>query len=64
MWRIGWAPNNASKWQVGFKSAFKGLNKFYCKLPEDVDDIETCRSYAIEKYVGFRIVDLLVVPEF
>jgi hypothetical protein len=25
MWRIGWAPNNASKWQMGFKSAFKGL---------------------------------------
>jgi len=25
MWRIGLAPNNASKWQVGFKSAFKGL---------------------------------------
>jgi len=25
MWRIGWAPNNASRWQMGFKSAFKGL---------------------------------------
>jgi len=25
-WRIRWAPNNASKWQKGFKSAFKGLN--------------------------------------
>jgi hypothetical protein len=24
-WRIWWAPNNASKWQVGFNSAFKGL---------------------------------------
>ena len=24
-WRIWWAPNNASRWQVGFKSAFKGL---------------------------------------
>ena len=23
-WRIWWAPNNASKWQVGFNSAFKG----------------------------------------
>ena len=27
MWRIGWAPNNASKWQVGFNSAFKGLKQ-------------------------------------
>jgi hypothetical protein len=24
-WRIGLAPNNASKWQMGFNSAFKGL---------------------------------------
>jgi hypothetical protein len=24
MWRIGWAPNNASRWQMGFNSAFKG----------------------------------------
>jgi len=27
MWRIWLATNNASKWQVGFNSAFKGLNK-------------------------------------
>ena len=27
-WRIWWAPNNASKWQMGFNSAFKGLNPF------------------------------------
>jgi hypothetical protein len=24
-WRIWWAPNNASRWQMGFNSAFKGL---------------------------------------
>ena len=24
-WRIWWAPNNASKWQMGFNSAFNGL---------------------------------------
>ena len=24
-WRIGWALNNASKWQMGFNLAFKGL---------------------------------------
>jgi hypothetical protein len=23
-WRIWWAPNNASKWQMGFNSALKG----------------------------------------
>jgi hypothetical protein len=27
-WTIGWAPNNASKWQLGFNSAFKGLRKY------------------------------------
>jgi len=26
-WRIWWAPNNASKWQMGFNSAFKWLNR-------------------------------------
>jgi hypothetical protein len=25
MWKIWWAPNNASKWQMGLNSAFKGL---------------------------------------
>ena len=25
MWRIWWAPNNASRWQMGFNSAFEGL---------------------------------------
>jgi len=25
-WSIWWAPNNTSKWQIGFNSAFKGLN--------------------------------------
>jgi hypothetical protein len=24
-WRIWWAPNNASRWHMGFNSAFKGL---------------------------------------
>jgi hypothetical protein len=28
MWRIWWAPHNASKWQIGFNSAFKGLSLF------------------------------------
>jgi len=34
MWRIGWVPNNASRWQMRFKSAFKGLKKldFYRKI--------------------------------
>ena len=30
-WRIGWAPNNASKWQMEINAAFKGL-KACCLL--------------------------------
>jgi len=26
-WKIWWAPNNAGRWQMGFNSAFKGLNQ-------------------------------------
>jgi hypothetical protein len=31
-WRIWWAPNNASKWQMGFNSAFKGLKDRHLAL--------------------------------
>jgi hypothetical protein len=30
MWKIWWASNNASKWQMGFNSAFKGLTGRVC----------------------------------
>jgi hypothetical protein len=29
MWRTGWAPNIASRWQMGFNLAFKGLVFLY-----------------------------------
>ena len=28
MWRIWLAPNNASRWQMGFNSVFKELNYY------------------------------------
>jgi hypothetical protein len=31
-WSIGWAPNNASKWQMEFKLAFKGLISYSCYM--------------------------------
>jgi len=36
-WRIWWAPNNVSKWQMGFNLAFKGLSWFghLHRMPED-----------------------------
>jgi len=27
MWKIWWAPNNASRWQMGFNSAFEELKR-------------------------------------
>jgi hypothetical protein len=30
-WKIWWAPNNASRWKMGFNSAFKGLIA-YCAI--------------------------------
>jgi len=35
MWRIWWVPNNASKWQMGLNSAFKGLNTISIKFKLD-----------------------------
>ena len=29
MWKIRWAPNNASKWQMGFNSVFKVLSNIW-----------------------------------
>ena len=31
-WRIWWAPNNASKWHMGFNSVFTGLTYLYNNL--------------------------------
>jgi hypothetical protein len=28
-WNIGWAPNNTSKWQMGFTSTFRGLKNIF-----------------------------------
>ena len=43
-WRKWWTPNNASKWQMGLNSAFKGLN-IYCKKILDVYNKNfTCTS--------------------
>jgi hypothetical protein len=55
MWRVWWAPNNASKWQMGFNSAFKGLSfliknvicrrqMIYHKQFEDAVGIHTFQS--------------------
>jgi len=50
-WRKWWAPNNASKWQMGFNSAFKGLITFF---PEN------CAVYEI----GWKNIVELGTPQY
>jgi len=38
-WRMWWAPNNASKWHMGFHSAFKGL---ICIYKLFLPSVKTC----------------------
>jgi hypothetical protein len=45
MWRIWWATNNASRWQMGFNSAFKGLNIYLYSL---------LRQYYIKQWTYFN----------
>jgi len=44
-WRIGWAPNNASKWQMGFNSVFKGL---MWDARRGADDIICCTATDVD----------------
>jgi len=46
-WRIWWAPNNARIWQMGFNSAFKGLNKKireYGSIEQDIEILKPCNK--------------------
>ena len=68
-WSIGWAPNNASKWQMGFNSAFKELTSFSTwgtenslteiKL-ESMEVIKGCNMFepkiSKHSFVGGRII--------
>jgi len=39
-WRIWWAPNNASRWQMGFNSPFKGL----MPIDRDIQNYKSVQS--------------------
>ena len=38
--------------------------KFWCKVPEDCDNAETCRSYVMERYIECKIVHLLLLKSY
>jgi hypothetical protein len=42
-WKIWWAPNNASRWQMGFNSAFGGLNYSF-----NLSHIYLIKDYSVE----------------
>ena len=42
-WKIWCAPNNASKWQMGFNSAFEGLNIIICNPKFDTKFYRTLK---------------------
>jgi hypothetical protein len=44
-WSIWWAHNNASKWQLGFNSAFKGLKEVFFiwrKFGKSIISLNSC----------------------
>ena len=46
MWRIGWASNSTSKWQMRFNSAFEGLKWVtLASLPPHKFALPSCRCY-------------------
>ena len=51
-WRIWWAPNNASRWQMGFNSAVKGLT---------VRTYTACSSSTVTMAVRTRLIVTLYV---
>jgi hypothetical protein len=52
-WRIWWDANKASKWQMGFNLAFKGLN-FQKHLDKSVVSVHTKHSCLSPKLIDYR----------
>jgi hypothetical protein len=46
MWIIWWAPNNVSKWQAGFNSAFKGLKTKRRLLYLKTQSVPRCKHFS------------------
>jgi hypothetical protein len=55
-WRIWWAPNNVSRWQMGFNSAFKGLTLYFgqCTI------IRYTRIYCLIHVFSWFVINVVV----
>ena len=58
MWRIWWPPNNASKWQMGLNSVFKGLNRRLHTQPL----IRWVPGVLSRRYIGWGVMLTHLIP--
>ena len=58
-WRIWWAPNNASKWHMGFNSAFKGLTP-QCRLRYPIITFSSPHADGLGTLYGLRCLNFTV----
>ena len=63
-WKIFWAPNNASKWQMGFNSAFKGLNFSPCSFCLLVCSFLTCSVIYYKAFCLHVATNFFCIPVF
>jgi hypothetical protein len=59
-WTKWWAPTNASKWRMGFNSAFKGLILYTTKRPT----AKNFRTHVLHNSVYLRFQAHLLVHSF
>ena len=52
MWKIWWAPDNASRWQMGFNSAFKGLRYAWVQVSAAKSIINALLWVITQRVVG------------
>ena len=63
-WRIWWAPKNASRWQTGFNSSFKGLNapENFKILPRSEPSYGPCIRYSSEPMRSRAVRLTVIIP--
>jgi hypothetical protein len=54
-WKIGWAPNNARKWQMGFNLAFKWFKMTQCTLFHNYLWVGLCHKFFPPVLILFHV---------
>ena len=60
-WKIWWAPNNASRWQMGFNSVFKGLSQWSRNAWRIIEWL--CTGYDTGRTISFQLVHITALSE-